>query len=838
MHTALNSHPQLELTPLRLSKSFSRRAIPPSERCVIKRTGEMVSFDLIKITRAIALAFFETIHGETKNPYRDDFLACFGLGPDDFLAVTRTADRVQTALEGLYYRSGKHPSIEQVQNAVVLQIAADGRWDIATAYMAYRIKQSERRLAVYPNSGMSDYIAQSKYARYNPVLGRREVWPESVARVEAMHRTFFAAKLDYRLPPAFASEVEVLAGAGLTRLEELLAGRTLSELIADAFAAVQRKEVLPSMRSLQFAEACLSAHARMFNCSFSNVDRVEFFREFFYLLLCGCGCGFSVQKHHIALLPPLPARGRETELPVAHHIVGDTIEGWADALHALVRSYYEGTRVEFSYHRIRPRGTALKTSGGRAPGHLPLKKALTQVEGILAGAVGRGLKPIEVYDICMFTARAVLSGGIRRSACICLFSYDDEEMMTAKTGPWFEKHPQRSASNNSAVIPRSMQNDQVFRKLFASTREFGEPGFVFCDHPDAGVNPCSEIGLLPVVNWTLSEAEVQNLYQRGHAGDLPGTSRLSGWAMCNLTSTNGALIRSSDDLIRAAIRATVIGTLQAAYTDMTYLGPVTRLLNEHDALLGVSICGFMDSPDVLLSPEALTAAAHIVRATNILVADLIGINRAARTTTVKPEGTTAALLGTASGIHPNHSRRYFRRVQAARTEPVYQHFRAANPQMCETSVYDPDHTDVITFPIEAPANAILKSDVTALEFLQYVSLVQRAWVKPGTNPVNNRAPEVSHNVSNTCVVKADEWEAVADYIWAHRADFTGISLLGDDGQTRYAQAPFQAVETDDDVLHWNRLQPRPVDYTALKELADNTALKETVACAGGSCALT
>lgn len=833
----MHPQPELQLSSHRTPNLLTRNPIPPASRMVIKRSGESVRFDLNKITRAIALAVFEVRTPDTVNPYRDDFLACFGLTPDDFISVTKTADRVKAALEGLYYRVGKHPSIEQIQNAVVVQIAADGDWEVLTAFMAYRLRQADRRLAAYASSGMSDYIAQSKYARFNEQLGRREIWVESVARVQRMHRTFFADKLELRTAKTFSPEVVKLAGPHLGILGSILADKTLAEVIADSFDAVTRKEVLPSMRSMQFAEACLSANARMFNCSFSNVDRLDFFKEFFYLLLCGCGCGFSVQKQHVSRLPALPSRGLETELPVVHHIVGDTIEGWADALDALIRSHYDGTKVEFSYHAIRARGTPIKTSGGKAPGHLPLKKALNHIEKILAGAVGRSLKSIEVYDICMFTARAVLSGGIRRSATICLFSPDDEDMMTAKTGDWFEKHPQRSASNNSAVIPRTLQDDSVFRKLFASTREFGEPGFVFCDHPDAGMNPCSEIGLLPVVNWDLSSAEVENLYRWGYTGELPGTSRLSGWEMCNLTSTNGSLIRDVDSLVHAAVRAAVIGTLQAAYTSMPYLGPVTRLINEHDALLGVSICGFMDSPEVLLKPEALNEAAHMVRAANIVMADLIGINRASRTTTVKPEGTTAALLGTASGIHPNHARKYFRRVQAARTEPVYQHFKAANPQMCETSVYDPDHTDVITFPLQAPENAILKDEIGAIEFLEYVSLVQRSWVRSGTNPDNNRAPEVSHNVSNTCAVKASEWDAVADYIWSHREDFTGISLLGEDGQTRYAQAPFQAVETDEDVVHWNHLQPKPVDYTALRERTDNTTLKEVIACGGGACEL-
>lgn len=827
----------ISIPEVRAPKLLTRNPIPAAERMVTKRTGESVRFDLNKITRAVALAVFEARNPDARNPYRDDFLACFGLLPDEFISVTRTAERVQTALDGLYYRAGKHPTIEQVQNAVVVQIAADGQWDVAAAYLSYRLKQSDKRLAVYQDSGMSDYIAQSKYARYNPRLGRREIWVESVARVEAMHRTHFADKLARRTDAKLPPEAAQLAGPHQAEVEALLAGKSLGEILGDSFQAVARKEVLPSMRSMQFAEACLGAHARIFNCSFSNVDRLDFFKEFFYLLLCGCGCGFSVQKQHIARLPALPKRAHETDLPVVHHVVADTIEGWADSLDALIKSYYEGTKIEMSYHLIRPRGAPLRSSGGRAPGHLPLKKALNRIDAILEGAAGRNLKSIEVYDICMHAARAVLSGGIRRSACICLFSYDDDDMMTAKTGNWFERNPQRSASNNSAVIPRSMRDDAVFRKLFASTKEFGEPGFVFCDHPDGGVNPCSEIGLLPVVNWPLSETEAAKLYQWGYAGDLPGTTRLSGWEMCNLTSVNGARIRRREDLVRASARAAVIGTLQAAYTDIKYLSPVTRLINEHDALLGVSICGFMDSPEVLLHAETLVEAARVVRAVNIVMAALLGINRAARTTTVKPEGTTAALLGTASGIHPNHARRYFRRVQAARTEPVYQHFKAANPQMCERSVYDPDHSDVITFPVTAPENAILKHEISAVEFLEYVRLVQRSWVRSGANPDNNRAPEISHNVSNTCVVKPDEWDAVASFLWAHREDFTGVSLLADDGQTRYAQAPFQTVETDEDTLHWNRLQPAGVDYAALAEAGDNTALKEVVACGGGACEL-
>jgi ribonucleoside-diphosphate reductase alpha chain len=598
------------------------------------------------------------------------------------------------------------------------------------------------------------------------------------------------------------------------------------------------KRVLPSMRSLQFGgDAILRNHARLFNCSFSPVDRVEFFREYFFLLLAGTGCGFSVQRHHVERLPVLPPRGEEMELPVEHFAVADTIEGWADALHFLVRSHVERFKAEFNFSQIRPRGAALVTAGGKAPGHLPLKQALAAVEAVLTGAAGRRLRPIEVYDICMFTARAVLSGGIRRSATICLFSPDDEEMMSAKTGNWFEKHPQRSASNNSAVLPRAGDDDTLFRRLFAAQKEFGEPGFYFADHPDFGCNPCCEIGLHPVVAGELDdEAEVAQLRALGFTGPLEPGMRLSGWQMCNLSTINGAALQTADDFLVACLHASVIGTLQAAYTDIPYLGPVTRYLNERDALLGVSVCGFMDNPEILFNPEVLERGARLCRAANQIVARALGIRPAARVTCVKPEGTASLLLGAASGIHPHHARHYFRRVQANRRDPVYRHFHAANPHMTEASVYRPETDDVITFPVEAPPHAILREEIGAVDFLHFVQLVQQHWVLNGEAP-SSRSPGLHHNVSNTCTVKADEWEAVAAFIWRHREHFTGVSLLAHDGDKRYPQAPREAVEGAEDVARWNRLKYNPVHYTELVEASDETKLKEVVACAGGACEL-
>lgn len=801
---------------------------------VLKRDGARARFDLNKVTRAIALAFHEVKTDNAANPYRDDPLACYGLDAETFQEVARIAEGVSQMLE-LFYRDGKHPTIEQVQDAAEKAIAAAGHWEVARAYMLYRVRHAERRLVQYADNGMSDYIVMAKYARYRPELGRREIFSEGVERVRDMHLQFFADKLDRTVSSELPADVAQLAGKNVELLARALGGARLDQIIVDAFAQVAAKKVLPSMRSMQFGgEAILKNHSRMFNCSFSNVDRVEFFREYLFLLLSGCGVGFSVQKHHIALLPPLPARAPEADLPVWHYHVEDTIEGWSDALHALFGSFYEGKKIEFDYSAIRPRGAPLKTSGGRAPGHLPLKKALNKVEEILASASGRSLRPIEVYDINMFVAKAVLAGGIRRSATICLFSPDDEEMMNAKTGNWFETHPQRSASNNSAVLSRSDRNEEHFKKLFRAQKEFGEPGFFFNDHPDAGCNPCAEINLLPVVDWELSEEEQTQLYRWGYRGELPGMTRLSGFQHCNLTTINGQAATSDVAFYRACIAATAIGTLQAAYTDMPYLGAVTRLINERDALLGVSICGFMDNPSVLFDPEVLTQGAQLCRATNKLVAALIGIRPAAKLSTCKPEGTASLILGAASGIHPHHARRYFRRVQANRKEPVYSFFKVVNPQMTEASVYNPDTDDVITFPVEAPKRAILRKDITAVQFLELVKLVQTSWVIPGGDP-ESRSPELHHNVSNTCTVRPSEWDEVQEFIWDNRAYFTGISLLQDAGDKAYPQAPREEVSAEADVARWNALRPYRVDYTKMREESDVTELKATVACAGGAC---
>ncbi len=823
-------------TPVKIPQKH-KEPISPEKREVIKRDGSTVSWTPSKITRAISLAFYSVRNQDAPNPVRDHAAKRYGLGSGDFLKVMEITRRVEKMIE-LYYLKARVPTIEDIQDTVEKAIAAEGEWDVARAYISYRQHKAELRIKRYSENGLEDYIAVSKYARFRPDLKRRETFAEAVDRVCDMHLKRFADHADKN---NLREALESLEAQGIVDpkialvLSRYLKGAHLSKIIRDAFEVVKTKRVLPSMRSMQFGgTAITSTHARMFNCAFSAIDRLEFFREYFYLLLAGVGCGFSVQKHHMDRLPAFPLRLPDIDLPVEHYVIEDTIEGWANSIDKLLRSFLEGVTVEFNFSKIRPRGAPLKTSGGRAPGHLPLKHALQKIEAILRGVCGRRLKPIEAYDICMFIARSVLSGGVRRSATLCLFSEDDMEMMSAKTGNWFELHPQRSVSNNSAVIHREKATRETFTALFEKQKEFGEPGFYFTHDLDYGCNPCCETGLNPVIKGVLSDDKVLRLRELGYAGELDKEVRLSGWQMCNLSTINAASVKNENDFYEACYYATVIGTLQASYTHIPYLGPVSEFINESESLLGVSICGILDNPDFFLNPKVLEKGASICKGANALIADLIGINRAARLTCVKPEGTVSLLLGTGSGIHPHHAKRYFRRVQANRKDPVFQYFKAKNPHLVEASVYQPETDDTITFPVQAPEHAILRNDITARQFLEYVRLVQVHWVRAGNaNPAS--APNLDHNVSNTCQVKEDEWEGVEKFIWENRNCFTGVALLSYQGDKLYPQAPREEVTTEEDILKWNRLKYVPVDYTALTEDSDETGLEESGACVGDTC---
>ena len=601
---------------------------------------------------------------------------------------------------------------------------------------------------------LMNYSFVSKYARWIPEKKRRETWRESVDRV--MH-------MMYEQYPDVNGD------------------------IVWAYDMMHKKRVLGSQRALQFGgKPIFKHHARMYNCIASYIDRLRFFQECMYLLLCGCGTGFSVQKHHVAKLPTLVKAKKGTK----KFVIPDTIEGWSDALGVLVSSFFEqdelfpeyvGKTVVFDYSGIRAAGAYLSSSGGKAPGPEPLKKALSNIKKVLDKAIKnaefasgdvRKITPIEAYDIVMHAADAVISGGVRRSATICLFSPDDEKMVQAKTGNWFHDNPQRGRSNNSALLLRDSTTKEEFATLMESVREFGEPGFVWSDSTELVVNPCVEIGLYPV--------------------DV--TTGETGWQACNLSTINCSKIETEEDFYESCKAAAIIGTLQAGFNSFTYLGEVTERIIAREALLGVSMTGIMDKPEICLDPTIQRHGAKIVKDTNKKIAKKININIAARTTCIKPEGTTSCILGTSSGIHPHHAKRYIRRVQANKMEPIYQYFQTINERACEESVWSANDSDaVISFCVEVATGSKTKNQISALELLEYVKSTQKNWVTGGINADANVQPWLTHNVSNTINIKPDEWDDVEKFIYKNRNFFCGISLLPITGDKDYPQAPFTAI---------------------------------------------
>jgi ribonucleoside-diphosphate reductase alpha chain len=724
---------------------------------------------------------------------------------------------------------------------------------------------------------LQNYTFVSKYARWIEDKNRRETWKEAVDRVKNMMHSFYADK-------------------GITND------------IDWAYELMLKRKVLGSQRALQFGgEPILKRHAKIYNCTSSYCDRLRFFQECFWLLLCGSGTGFSVQKHHISKLPSLEHDVKEDQ--AVKYVIEDSIEGWANSLGVLLSSYfskpveefkqYKNSHIVFDYSNIRPKGSSLASGVGKAPGYEPLANGLEKIRTLLDRCISNGqkkLRPIDAYDIIMHSSDAVLSGGVRRSASLALFSHDDTDMAKAKTGNWYIDNPQRARSNNSALLIKDSTTYEEFDTLMQSVKEFGEPGFIWSDSTEMTFNPCVEVGM-----WPVDEE-----------------SGKSGWQGCNLSTINCSSIEDEEDFYERCKAAAIIGTLQAGFTKLDYLGEISCKIFEREALLGVSLTGTMEKHDLVLTEKALKNGAKIAVETNKLMAKAIGINQAARVTCLKPEGTSSSMLGTSSGIHPHHAKRYIRHVQANILEAPYQYFKKLNPQACEKSSWSANNTDeVIKFPIEVPDGAKLKNQLPAVEMLKVVKDTQKNWVYSGKNRSLCTQDYLSHNVSNTVTVKPDEWESVARFIYDNRKYFAGISLIPQSGDKDYPQAPFttvytsreivkeygdaalwcsglielglnafnnnlwaacdyvslnQAKETDDanklkfmtkmtnfaskyfdsdlrrltycmkDVYNWKIYCDlfngfTKVDYTQLSELEDNTAGIEEVSCAGGACLL-
>ena len=610
---------------------------------------------------------------------------------------------------------------------------------------------------------LSDITVHMKYAKYVPELNRREIWEELVDRNKKMH---------------------------IKRYPEL------EDEINKAYEFVYEKKTLPSMRSLQFGGKPIEISPnRVYNCAYLPIDHIDSFSETMFLLLGGTGVGYSVQKHHVNQLPPInkPYTKRQRRF-----LIGDSIEGWADAVKVLMKSFMgerRSSKIHFDFSDIRPKGSQLVTSGGKAPGPQPLKECIVKIQGILnAKEDGDQLSTIETHDIVCYIADAVLAGGIRRAALISLFSADDNEMISCKAGNWWELNPQRGRANNSACLMRHKITKEFFLDLWKRVElsGSGEPGIYLNNDKDWGTNPCCEIALRP--------------YQ-----------------FCNLCEVNVSNIKSQEDLNGRIKAAAFIGTLQAGYTDFHYLRDIWSETTEKEALIGVSMTGI--GSGVVLGYD-LKKAADIVKRENARVAKIIGINKAARTTTVKPAGTTSLTLGTSSGIHAWHNKYYIRTMRVGKNEPIYSYLVNNHPELIEDEFFRPHDTAVISIPQKAPEGSIMRTE-SAFDLLERVKKVAIEWVKSG-----HRSGSNTHNVSATISLKENEWEAAGEWMWNNREYYNGLSVLPFDGGT-YTQAPFQDITKKE---YERLLKPLvDVDLTKVIEFDDNTNLAGELACSGGSC---
>ena len=607
---------------------------------------------------------------------------------------------------------------------------------------------------------LSDIVVYNKYAKYVPKKQRRETWRELVTRNKKMHLAKFP---------------------------------DLKEEIKEVYKLVYDKKVLPSMRSLQFAGKPIDINnSRIFNCSFLPIDHWRSFSEVMFLLLSGCGVGYSVQNHHVEKLPEIriPKKTRR-------FLVGDSIEGWADAVKVLMKAYFgiSTSRPIFDFRDIRPKGAELITVGGKAPGPEPLKECLFQIQKVLDRKEdGDQLNPIEAHDIICHIADAVLSGGIRRAALISLFDLHDNEMLMCKHNSWWELNPQRGRANNSAVVIRHKVRKKDFftlwEKIVASNS--GEPGIYFSNDKDWGTNPCCEIAL-------------------------------RSFQFCNLTEVNVSNVESQEDLNIRVRAAAFLGTLQASYTDFHYLRDIWKRTTEKDALIGVGMTGIA-SGEVL--KYNLEEAAKEAKKTNEEIAKLIGVKKAARVTTVKPSGTSSLVLGTSSGIHAWHNDYYIRRIRLGKNESLYQHLASTHPELVEDDFFKPEIQAIISVPQKSPEGAIYRTE-SALDLLERTKRLNLEWVKAG-----HRKGANTNNVSTTVSVRSDEWDDVGKWMWKNKNTFNGLAVLPHDNGT-YTQAPFEDIS--EEVFEEMVSHLHSIDLRQIVEITDETDLKDQAACAGGAC---
>lgn len=623
------------------------------------------------------------------------------------------------------------------------------------------------------------YIAKSRYSRYLDDKGRREHWDETVARYFSFMQRHLKKNRGYDIPQNL-----------LTKLQ----------------TSVTNLDVMPSMRAIMTAgEALERQNIAAFNCAYLVVDDVKAFDEAMYILLCGTGVGFSVESKYVNKLPEVPEKLFASETTI---VVKDSKEGWAKALRQLVALLYSGEVPKWDLLRVRPAGARLKTFGGRASGPKPLNDLFKFVVAKFQDAVGRRLNPLECHDILCKIAEVVVVGGVRRSAMISLSDLSDDRMAHAKAGNWWDGNVQRALANNSAVYTEKPSVGQFMREWsniyeshsgergifsrYASENQALKNGRRNIDGYDLGTNPCSEIILRP------------NQF-------------------CNLSSV---IVRTNDTeetLAEKVTLATILGTFQSTLTHFPYLRKIWQQNTEEERLLGVSMTGIYDNallnnPDDDLLPDRLERLKEIAVAVNKAYAEELGIPMSAAITCVKPEGTVSQLTGTASGIHPQHSKYYIRRVRADNKDPLTK-FMKQQGFPNEPDVTKPDSTTIFSFPVAVDDGAVLRDDVDAISHLRLWLLYQRHWCE--------------HKPSVTINVKEEEWPKVGAWVWEHFDEITGVSFLPYSGGT-YQQAPYEEVDENGYKILLEKM-PKGIDWNLFKEEDDNVEGVQTLSCSAGSC---
>jgi len=632
---------------------------------------------------------------------------------------------------------------------------------------------------------LADYVFLSKYSQKKE-NGELESWDEAVDRIYEMHKV-------------------KLNKLGLLNLK-------IEQELNHAKKLEKQKIILSSQRGRQFASpketsGILKHEAKMYNCCSTYVDRVDVFGEIMYLLLCGCGVGYSLHKKYIDKLPIV---NKSTGVKLPTYLIEDSIEGWGDSIKHLMNGRFNGYEVSFDYSLIRPQG-ALIDGKFAAPGPEPLAKAHKNICKIMNQAQGRKLRSIEIHDIICHIAESVVSGGVRRSAMIALFDKNDELMLQAKTGNWWIENPQRTMANNSILT--TSDNPIEYKELkekLSVIRQFGEPGFVNVPDYKYVVNPCAEIVMEPCIN------------------------NETGFAFCNLVEINAERVKSKQEFFEACRVASFISTVQSLYIDFKYLSEVSRKIAERDRAVGVSITGIYANP--LLRDEVLREGAKIVATANAKYASEFKINKSRTCTTIKPSGNASSILGLyCSGIHPAHAHKYLRRVRIKTYSPEY--IALKDTPLVKTLRGD---EAVISFPVESNnKNLVVKDEVSAVEHLKFISMVKRYWINKGS--INPKA--IPNNISATVEVMDDEWDEVAAVLFTNDYLFTGVSLLPKHGDQIYDNAPFQRLFSKEIEKEYNDivkyLESHDIDFNVIMSNRDNIFSGDLTAigCSGGACEL-